>query len=128
MSTTVKLLAVPCVWLVVATATPVHGQNQAAAAEAEYAAGRFPNALMLFEARAAAGDTVAAEVAGQMLFYGETLYGKSVARDPERARHYLAQAARDGRPLARHLIERIGPPATGPRDAGGDYVPGPAGC
>lgn len=124
----VELLAVPFVWLAVSMATPAYGQDRAAAAEAEYAAGHFAHALILFESRAAAGDAVAAEIAGQMLFHGSALYGPSVARDPERARHYLTQAARDGRPVARHLIERVVPPATGPFDFGGDYVPGPAGC
>ncbi len=128
MNTNAKWLAVPFVWLAVSAATPAHAQDPAAAAEAEYAAGHFANALALFESRAAAGDAMAAEVAGQMLFYGSALYGKSVARDAERALRYLAQAARDGRPLARHLIERSGAAATGPVDAGGGYVPGPAGC
>jgi len=128
MNTNFRLLAVPFVCLAVSTATPAHAQDQAAVAEAEYAAGHFAEALTLFETRAAAGDTVAAELAGQMLFYGATLYGQSIAGDPERARQYLAQAARDGRPVARYLIERVGSPAAAQPDAGDDYVPGPAGC
>lgn len=78
-----------------------------AAEDSDYAACRYRIALMQFERRAADGNAEAAEMAGQMYFFGEGLYGKQVARDLERARHWLALAAHSGRPVAGYLLARI---------------------
>ena len=121
-----RWLAVCIVGLAAAGSTSAHAQDAAARAEAEYAAGHYVDALALFEARAAAGDSAAAEMAGQMLYRGGTVYGPAVARDRERARGYLQQAARDGRPAARFLVEHEAAPVTGETEE--EYVPGPAGC
>ncbi len=128
MKHTLKLLAVPLIWFVASTGTPVYGQGIAAKAEAEYDAGHYANALALFERRAAHGDAVAAEMAGQMLYFGSAVYGTAVARDTQRAGGYLAQAARDGRPMARYLVDRINSSTPALPDTGEEYVPGPAGC
>lgn len=75
-----------------------------------------------FERLAAAGDTAAAEQAGRILYEGRAPDGRAVARDLDRARAYLSQAAKAGSPSARAMLDRIGAPA----DDG--YVPGPHGC
>ena len=108
--------------------TPVRAQGTTALADADYAAGHYAQALVSFERRAAAGGAVAAELAGQMLYYGPAVYGPAVARDPQRAAALLSQAARGGRPYARYLFERLAAPANDGRAVDEAYVPGPAGC
>lgn len=104
----------------------VMAQEVTSSAEDEYAAGHYTSALALFEARAAAGDSAAAEIAGQMLYYGGTVYGPAIMSDRQRARRYLEQAASGERPAARYLSERADVPASGVIEE--EYVPGPAGC
>lgn len=82
------------------------------AAEQEYEAQRFANALQMYERLAATGDARAAELAGQMLAVGESLYGDAVRRDPVRAVRLLTQASRAGLPVATHLIRNVNSLAT----------------
>lgn len=74
-------------------------------AEAAYANQHFAFALEAFERLAAQGDARAADLAGQMLFFGECLYGGQVAHDAQRAAVWLAQAAKGGREVAGHLLK-----------------------
>jgi TPR repeat protein len=76
-------------------------------ADNEYQVQRFANALEIYQQLAATGDARAAELAGQMLAIGETLYGDEVRRDPVKAAQLLSQAARAGRPVAAHLTRHI---------------------
>jgi TPR repeat protein len=110
-------------------------QTATAEAESEYANCHFKLALAQFEQRAASGDAIAAELAGQMLYYGELLYGNDVPRDREHARELLSQAALAGRPVARFLLARIDAPARSEHAQAADagactdaYVFGREGC
>lgn len=103
--------------------TAVHAQEPAALAEAEFEAGHHAIALALFEYRAAAGDSAAAERAGQMLYDRASLDGTTMTDEQWRALGYLRQAAKAGRPGARQLMQRVLPPP-----ATDEYVPGPYGC
>ena len=76
-------------------------------ADQEYSATRFASALNMYERLAADGDARAAELAGQMLVVGESLYGDSVRRDPVRAVGLLRQASRAGLPVATHLLRNV---------------------
>lgn len=115
--------------------TAAFAQAGLADAEADYENCHFAQALAGFERRAAAGEARAAEIAGQMHYYGEFLYGTQIRRNRERARHWLSQAASGGRPLARALLSRLDAaaaparkPATATEGDSDTYVPGPAGC
>lgn len=109
-------------------APDVQAQGSTPAGAAAYAAGRYDLALTRFERLAAGGDATAAEMAGQLLYYGETVYGPAVGRNHRLASRYLLQAAQAGRPLARYLLDRIMAPAMTPPDDADTYVPGPHGC
>lgn len=104
------------------------------AAEDAYATQHFAVALHDFEQLAKQGNLNAAERAGQMLFFGEPLYGKAVPRDPKRASQWLTQAAKGGSEVSALLLQRIALPARAvaaeAADAPADepYVPGPFGC
>jgi TPR repeat protein len=79
-------------------------------ADREFGAGRFGAALELYDKYdkgAAAGDPVAAEMAGYMLYFGPALFGPGVPCSREKARHWLTLAAREGRPLAQMMIRRM---------------------
>lgn len=67
----------------------------------------FSQALTLYEQLSAHGHARAAEIAGQMLLFGESLYGASVRRDRARAAVLLAQAAAKGSPIAQHLLRHL---------------------
>jgi hypothetical protein len=54
------------------------------------------------------------------------VHGDVFAANPARAANHLGQAARAGRPVARHLLDRLIPPVAAQGEA--EYVPGPAGC
>ena len=92
--------------------TAVHAQEPAALAESEFEAGHHAIALALFEHRAAAGDSAAAERAAQMIYDRAAADGAAATEEQWRALRYLRQAATAGRPGA--TTE--------------EYVPGPAGC
>jgi TPR repeat protein len=79
-------------------------------ADEAYAADHFAAALEIYVQLATSGDARAAELAGQMLFMGERLYGKQVARDLGRAIELLTQAQRAGRPIAEYLLQVAQPP------------------
>lgn len=72
-----------------------------------YANGDFTLALTVYEQLAQQGNAEAAQIAGQMLLYGEALYGKQVRQDRPRAARLLRAAADDGRPVAQFLLRRI---------------------
>jgi TPR repeat protein len=67
----------------------------------------FSRALELYEQLSACGHARAAEIAGQMHLFGESLYGAAVRRDPMRAAVLLARAAQAGSPIAQHLLRQI---------------------
>ena len=104
------------------------------AAEDAYAKHHFAAALQGFEQLAKHGDVRAAELVGQMLFFGERVYGTAVPRDVKRAHDWLTQAAQGGSTIAMFLLEnaRAGrqpsgsPAAVKPADE--PYVPGSHGC
>lgn len=75
-------------------------------ADREYEVQHYDRALALYEELATAGDARAAELAGQMLLFGEALYGTAVPRDRARATRWLRQAASADHPLARHLLDQ----------------------
>ena len=104
------------------------------AAEDAYAKQHFSTALQGFQQLAKHGDVRAAELVGQMLFFGERVYGAAVPRDAKRAQHWLTQAAEGGSTIAMFLLEhaRAGRQPSGSRaavtPADEPYVPGPHGC
>lgn len=108
---------------------PAWAQRNAPDADAEYSQGRYAVALAQFERRAAEGDAAAAEMAGQMHYYGATVYGTGIAQDLRRARSLLTQAAESGRPMANYLIRQLERAALASGVEGSEaYVPGPHGC
>lgn len=122
-----RMFIVPSVCLAVSTGASVtHAQDLAKMAADEYAAGHYASALRLYETLALAGDAAAAEAAGQMLYYDAEVHGDVFAANPARAANYLGQAARAGRPVARHLLDRLIPPVAAQGEE--EYVSGPAGC
>ena len=72
-----------------------------------YANGDFTLALTVYEQLAQQGNAEAAQIAGQMLLFGEALYGRQVRQDRPRAATLLQRAADDGRPVAQFLLSRI---------------------
>jgi hypothetical protein len=87
-----------------------------------YANGDFALALAVYEQLAYQGNAEAAQIAGQMLLFGEALYGRQVRQDRPRAAQLLQRAADEGRPVAQFLLSR----ASGSRAAAaaadtGDY-------
>ncbi len=82
-------------------------EGRLARAAENYDVQRFTEALRLYELLATQGDARAAEMAGQMLYFGETLYGDQVRRDIPRATRWLAQAAQAGRPVATYLLRSV---------------------
>ncbi len=76
-------------------------------ARTAYERRHFSQALRLYEQLSAHGHARAAEIAGQMLLFGESLYGASVRRDRARAAVLLAQAAERGSPIAQHLLRYL---------------------
>lgn len=95
------------------------------AAEEAYATQHFAAAVQAYERLAGQGDVHAAEIAGQMLLHGESLYGKAVPRDLGRARALLAQAARGGSAVAALLLAHLADTSPQVEEP---YVPGPYGC
>jgi hypothetical protein len=85
-----------------------------ASADQAFAAGRFGQALALYEARAACGDAYSGEMAGYMLYFGPALFGSEVPCDRARARQWLAQAAQDGRLVAQMMVRRLDRCEAGP--------------
>jgi len=67
----------------------------------------YASALALFEHLAARGDARAARLAGEMLYYGETLFGPEVRQDKARAARWLGVAARGGNFGALQLLKRV---------------------
>ncbi len=76
-------------------------------ARTAYERRNFSQALRLYEQLSAQGHARAAEIAGQMLLFGESLYGASVRQDRTRAAVLLAQAAERGSPIALHLLRHL---------------------
>jgi TPR repeat protein len=69
-----------------------------------YAAGKFPEAMLAFEAAALRDNSAAQEILGMMLLKGETLY-PFVPADEERALHWLRRAAANGSEIARYQVD-----------------------
>lgn len=78
--------------------------------------------LAQYEARAAAGDAVAAEQAGLIHYHGVRPHGRNL----QRAVVYLQQAAAEGRPGARLLLDHLTEEARAADPKA--YVPWPWGC
>lgn len=102
--TLVACLALP----VLAATTPVVAQERLwddasdACDQGDYAL-----ALAEYERLAQQGDARAAQIAGEMLYFGEVLYGTQVRQDRRRAAMLMQQAAGNGRPEAGLLLKRI---------------------
>jgi TPR repeat protein len=69
--------------------------------------GDYAAALELLKGPGAAGNTVAAETLGDMLWHGESLYGSQVRRDPAAAIEWYRRAARQGSPFAAYMLDAI---------------------
>ncbi|MBC7940814.1 MAG: hypothetical protein H7Z19_13805 [Chitinophagaceae bacterium] len=69
--------------------------------------GQYGRSLALFERLAERHNAEAAECAGFMLLYGDTLYGSEVRRNLPRAKALLLQAARTGRPAASFILNML---------------------
>lgn len=96
-------------------------------AEQAYEIQDFAKALSVYQRLAVHGDARAAALAGQMLWFGQTLYGVSVQRDATMARHWLQQAAADGCVVSAHLLQHPGMLAS-EKAPEVPYVPGEQGC
>lgn len=66
----------------------------------------YASALALFEHLAAGGDARAARLAGEMHFYGESLFGPEIRQDKARAAYWLGMAAQGGNFGALQLLKR----------------------
>lgn len=71
-----------------------------------YATGKFPEAVLAFEAAAQRDNTAAQEILGMMLLKGESLY-PSVAADEARGLYWLRRAAANGSDIARYQVEYL---------------------
>lgn len=123
------LFAAGCLLLVVSqTARAQSAASDVQKAQDEYDAGRYANALVYYERASEAGSAQAAEVAGQMLLYGPTLYGAGAERDLPRAMRHLTRAAQAGRPVPARLLQRIGFMVLQPKEVEAELAAGPYGC
>lgn len=86
---------------------PAQAASDTEAADIAYDTQHFSEALALYERAAAEGDRRAQEVAGLMLFCGETLYGEAVPRDKARAAQWFAKAAAQGSPMATEMLRSL---------------------
>ena len=71
-----------------------------------YAAGKFPEAMLAFQAAAERNNAAAQEILGLLLLKGETLYSR-VPADEERALHWLRRAAANGSEVARYEVDYL---------------------
>jgi hypothetical protein len=102
--TLVACLALP----VLAASAPVIAQERLwDDASAACDQGDYALALAEYEQLAQQGDARAAQIAGEMLYFGEALYGTQVRQDRRRAAMLMQQAAVNGRPEAGLLLKRI---------------------
>jgi TPR repeat protein len=94
---------------VVPTAAARAAAAQAAWARAEKACDdeEFAAALATYEFLASQGDARAAHLAGEMLYFGEALFGPQVRRNKVRAARWLQFASSAGSNSARRLLKRI---------------------
>jgi TPR repeat protein len=77
------------------------------AANRAFVRGDYATAMELLKPAAEAGNRVAAETLGDLLWYGETLYGPDVRRDATAALEWYRRAARQGSPFAAHMLAAI---------------------
>lgn len=102
------------------------------AADTAYAQQKFTAALAGYEQLAAQGDARAAELAGQMHYYADALYGKTVVQDMPKAARWLKQAASAGRETARPLLvrleARLSAASADQQSNETPYIIGPHGC
>lgn len=68
---------------------------------------RYSEALKHFRDAAEQGDVNACRNLGLMLLYGEALYGKEVASNPEQAKYWLHAAARDGSEVSSFMLKAV---------------------
>ena len=102
--TLVACLALP----VLAASAPVVAQERSwDDADAACDQGDYARALADYELLAQQGDARAAQIAGEMLYFGEVLYGTQIRQDRRRAAMLMQQAASNGRPEAGLLLKRI---------------------
>ncbi len=93
--------------LATALPAPACAASGTEAADSAYDMQHYSDALALYERAAAEGDRRAQEMAGLMLFCGDTLYGDAVPRDKQRAAQWLAMAAAQGSPMAADLLQHM---------------------
>lgn len=73
-------------------------------AQAQYADGRFADAFGNFYWAAIRDHAQAQEIVGMMYLLGPETYGPAVRHDFAEAEFWLAEAARRGREVARHVL------------------------
>ena len=76
-------------------------------AESAYDAGRYAEAVALYEERGLEGDVEAQGMAGMMHLMGSSVYGSQVTSDPERAARWLRAAALNGSIQAQFLLAQL---------------------
>ena len=76
-------------------------------AETAYDAGRYAEALALYEERGLEGDIEAQGMAGMMHLMGSSVYGSQVTSDPERAARWLRAAALNGSIQAQFILAQL---------------------
>jgi|307.fasta_scaffold246603_1 TPR repeat protein len=81
--------------------------GELAAAEAALKRGDYATVVQLLQVAGEAGNTIAAETLGDMLWYGESIYGPDVHRDPAAATEWFRRAARQGSAYARYMLAEI---------------------
>lgn len=64
-------------------------------------------ARQLLERAAASDHALAQEMLGMMYLYGPALYGDRLQQDRARALHWLAQAAGNGREVAKYMCGKL---------------------
>jgi TPR repeat protein len=96
------VLAIALVWPGFASASP-----ELQAAEDAIARGEYGSAMQLLKIAANAGNPIAAETLGDMLWYGEAQYGPEVTQNHEEALAWYRRAAEQGSPFAAYVVSQI---------------------
>ena len=76
-------------------------------AESAYDAGRYAEAVALYEERGLEGDVEAQGMAGMMHLMGSSVYGGQVTSDPARAARWLRAAALNGSIQAQFILAQL---------------------
>lgn len=77
------------------------------AADDAIARGDYVAAVELLKVAAQAGNPIAAETLGDMLWYGEAQYGPGVVQNRDEAIEWYRRAADQGSPFAAYILSQI---------------------